>query len=180
MPDLLYVHSASAYVITKYCTHVYSYIIDDTVDVWDGGMEPTFGLRLVYMSILMLWFSNREVCTHFDCTFWVCMHEKPTKYKIMYTYTSYYIYEWSFLYVCNDLKSFKLSAFFKSNTFGSHYATTRLLTCMLVGSGDITVSIWVSVLKWLWRPFIYTHSERKKASLLCKCVLSILILVMAL
>ena len=115
---ILYLHT----LLTECCTHVYSYITDDTVDVWDGGMTLTFGPWPVYMSILKLWFSDRQFCTYFDCTFWVCMHERPIEYEIMYTYTSYYIYiyEWSFPYVFNDLKSFKLSAFSRSNTFGSH------------------------------------------------------------
>ena len=36
------------------------------------------------------------------------MHERPTEYEIMYTYTPYYIYiyKWSFQYVFKELKSF--------------------------------------------------------------------------
>ena len=45
------------------------------------------------------------------------MYDRPTEYEIMCTYILYYIYIWSFLYVFNELKSFKFSIFSASNIF---------------------------------------------------------------
>ena len=56
-------------LLTEYCTHVYSYIADDIVDIWVGGGVLTFGSRRVYMSILTLCFSNLDFCTYFDYIF---------------------------------------------------------------------------------------------------------------
>ena len=95
-------------------TQVYSYIADKTANIWVGGGALTFSLRWVYMSILTLWFFDWEFCTHFDYTFWVCMHKSPTEYGIMYIYTPYYICidEWSFMYAFNELQSFKFFVLF--------------------------------------------------------------------
>ena len=45
-------------LLTEFYTHRYSYIAEGTDDMWDRGEAPTFWPRLVYMSILTLWFSD--------------------------------------------------------------------------------------------------------------------------
>ena len=90
---ILYLHA----LLTECYIHVYSYIADDTVNIWVEEVALTFGPRRVYMSILTLWFSDREFDTHFDYTFlgvyawgahWVCDY--------VYTHDTVYIYELSF------------------------------------------------------------------------------------
>ena len=73
--------------------YLLSVVADDTVDVWDGGRALSFEQRKVYMSILTLWYSNWEFCTHFDYIFWLCVHERPNEYRIcIHTYHIIYIY----------------------------------------------------------------------------------------
>ena len=46
-------------LLTEFYTHKYSYIAEGTDDIWDRGGAPTFWPRLVYMSILTLWFPDK-------------------------------------------------------------------------------------------------------------------------
>ena len=83
-----YMHSASAYVTywVSY-SHLFLYL-DDTLDIWVGRRALTFGSQQVYISILMLWFSNWEFYAHFDFTFWVWIYERSIRYGLFIrTYT---------------------------------------------------------------------------------------------
>ena len=101
-------------LLTKCCTQVYSYIANDTINIWDEGGALTFGLWWVYMIVLTLWFFDWEFCTYFDCTFlgvYVWVAHWVWDYVYIRTILYIYIYEWNFQYVFKELKSFNFSHF---------------------------------------------------------------------
>ena len=74
-------------LLTEFYTHKYSYIVEGTDAMWVRGGAPTFWPRLVYMSILTLWFSDRGFCAYSECVYiiyilwkahfariYICMH----------------------------------------------------------------------------------------------------------
>ena len=99
-------------LLTEFCTHIYSYIADDTVDLWVGEVVLTFGHGECIWAFWRCGFLIESFALILTIPFWVCTHERPTKYGIMYTYTPYYTYmNWIFSMSSMILKVLNFSHF---------------------------------------------------------------------
>ena len=74
-------------LLTEFYTHKYSYIAEGTDDIWDRGGVPTFWPRLVYMSILTLWFPDKL----FLSVYIMYIFLRGSLCEYVYMYTSDYV-----------------------------------------------------------------------------------------